>query len=65
MAMLASCSINLKVSLMLRNMEKKCSVWRVLTLTLSGKTKVEFFSSWVTSVHGTTRVTGWGGGRKQ
>lgn len=33
MAMLASCSISLKVSLMLRKTEKTCSATRVLTLT--------------------------------
>lgn len=51
MAMLASCSINLKVSLMLRNTEKKCSLDRVLTLITSGRSRVAFFSSWVMSTH--------------
>lgn len=57
MARLASCSISLKVSLMLRNMEKKCSPVRVLTRTLSGNNRAAFLSSWVTSVHWTTTVT--------
>lgn len=45
MAMLASCSISLNVSLMLRNTEKKCSLDRVLTLITSGRSSVAFFSS--------------------
>lgn len=44
-AMLASCSISLNVSLILRNTEKKCSLDLVLTLIMSGKSSVAFFSS--------------------
>lgn len=58
MARLASCSMSLKVSLMLRNMEKKSSWSRVSTRMLSGKSSVAFFSSRVTSTHCTTRLTG-------
>lgn len=63
-AMLASCSINLKVSLMLRNTEKKCSLDLVLTLITSGRSSVAFFSSWVMSTHRMTslaehREQGW------
>lgn len=54
MAMLASCSISLNVSLILRNTEKKCSLDLVLTLIMSGKSRVAFFSSWVIS---TQRIT--------
>lgn len=54
MAILASCSISLNVSLILRNTEKKCSLDLVLTLIISGKSSVAFFSSWVIS---TQRIT--------
>lgn len=53
-AILASCSISLNVSLILRNTEKKCSLDLVLTLIMSGKSSVAFFSSWVIS---TQRIT--------
>lgn len=53
-AILASCSISLNVSLILRNTEKKCSLDLVLTLIISGKSSVAFFSSWVIS---TQRIT--------
>lgn len=56
MAMLASCTINLKVSLMLRNTEKKCSLDRVLTLITSGRNSVARFSSWVMSTHRITSL---------
>lgn len=58
MAKLASCSMSLKVSPMLRNIEKKSSWSRVSTRMLSGKSSVAFFSSRVTSTHCTTRLTG-------
>lgn len=56
MAMLASCSISLKVSLMLRNMEKTCSLQRVLTRTMSGSRSVTFFSSRVMSAQRTSSL---------
>lgn len=56
MAMLASCSISLNVSLMLRNTEKKCSLDLVLTLIISGRSSVAFFSSWVMSTHRITSL---------
>lgn len=62
MAMLASCSINLKVSLMLRNTEKKCSLDLVLTWITSGRSSVAFFSSCVMSTH---RITSLAEHRKQ
>lgn len=56
MAILASCSISLKVSLMLRNTEKKCWLDLVLTLITSGKSRVAFFSSWIMSTHRMTSL---------
>lgn len=56
MAMLASCSMSLKVSLMLRKTEKTCSLQRVLTRTMSGSSSVAFFSSWVTSAQRITSL---------
>lgn len=53
-AMLASCSINLNVSVMLRKTEKKCSLDRVLALIMSGRIRVAVFSSCVIS---TQRIT--------
>lgn len=57
MAMLASCSANLKVSLMLRKTENRCSLMRVLTLITSGSKRVALFSSWVISAQRTTSLT--------
>ncbi|TNN89481.1 hypothetical protein EYF80_000084 [Liparis tanakae] len=50
MAMLASCSASLKVSMMLRKTEKTCSWRRVLTLIASGSRRVALFSSWLTEL---------------
>lgn len=56
MAMLASCSASLKVSLMLRKTEKTYSLTRVLTLITSGSRRVALFSSWVISAQRTTSL---------
>ncbi len=56
MAMLASCSASLKVSLMLRKTEKTYSLMRVLTFITSGSRRVALFSSWMTSAQRTTSL---------
>lgn len=62
MVRLVSCFMSLKVSLMLRNMEKKSFWFRVSTRMFSGKSRVVFFFSRVIFIYCIIRFIGYSWG---